>query len=85
VKLTPKKRELLERIAKMDGRLLELQLAASGGASYDRLSELRNAGYAEVCDHPTVIDRASGYPARAVRITDTGREALEANGPNRSA
>jgi hypothetical protein len=76
VKLTPKKRELLERIRNMGGRLLELQLAASGGPSYDRLSELRSAGYVELCDHPTVVDRKWNEPAKAVRITEAGEAAL---------
>jgi hypothetical protein len=81
VKITPSMRGLLERIGRQDGTLLELQVTSSGGRSSTVLSKLRVAGLAEMCDHPSVIDRLDGYPARAIRLTEAGRALLAERKP----
>ena len=76
-KLTPKLREMLERIGRVTAKgdaLLELSLVAAGGRAHSQLQTLLVEEWAERCDHPTV--KAGNYAARAVRITDAGRAAL---------
>lgn len=77
-KLTKKQREILERIVRQDGKLLELQLLASGGSNDRILSALIAAGYARYADHPTVVDRWNKSPARAIAPTDAGKAAVKA-------
>lgn len=76
LKLTPALRSMLERINKQSGDLLMLQVTASGGREYSKLNKLRNAGYVVKCDHPSVKDRRSDWPADALAITEAGRAAL---------
>lgn len=75
MKLTPKRRAMLERIVKQ-GVILELNLLASGGRSAACLDDLRNAGFVRRTDHPTVVDRRWNSPATAIEATDEGRAAL---------
>ena len=77
MKLTPRRRQLLEWIERADGKLQLLQITASGGRGYSMLQELRRAGYAELGDHPDVMDATRTYPVEAVFITDAGRTALQ--------
>jgi hypothetical protein len=74
LKLTPSLRSMLERIERHSGTLLVLTITASGGREYTKLNKLRAAGYVIKCDHPTVKDGT--WPAEALAITETGREAL---------
>jgi hypothetical protein len=74
MKLTPKRREILEWADRLDGRLQLLQVISSGGRSYSIVNELRKAGYLVKTDHPTV--KSGGYPAEALRITEEGKRAL---------
>jgi hypothetical protein len=77
MKLTAKRRAMLERIVK-HGPILEMQLLASGGRSASWLDDLRNGGLVRRVDHPTVTRRGFGghYPADAIEATDAGRTAL---------
>lgn len=77
-KLTPKRRTMLERIAR-NSPLLELNILASGGSADRILSDLRNAGYVQRVEHPTV--KRGGYPADAFEITKAGRAALAGEPP----
>ena len=78
MKLTPKKRELLERIAGKNGSLLVLNVTASGGRTAGMLQNLIAAGYVEIVNHPTVVtDRATRTPAEALLATTMGIAALE--------
>jgi len=66
--------EMLDRIARADGRLLAVQIEANGADRvYDKLRRLDLVAFA---DHPTVKD--GPYPARALVLTDAGRAALAA-------
>lgn len=80
VKLTPKRRAMLERIVR-SGPILETALLASGGRSAVTLGDLRNAGFVRRIDHPTVVNRRYGYPAKAIEATDEGRAALSGGAP----
>lgn len=78
LKLTPKLRELLERIEKHDGTVLLLSITGSGGGPSARaLKKLLAADYVALQDHPTVTDRRSNEPATALAITDAGKAALQ--------
>lgn len=77
MKLTPKPMGILERLARSERPVLERAILGSGGRTSLIVAALRRAGYVEKCDHPSVIDRRSGYPAEALRLTNAGRQALE--------
>lgn len=75
--MTPTERRLLQRIVDSDGKLLALSVTASGG-SMNALHQLLAYGYAEICDHPTVVaDRSTGKKAAAIAPTDDGKQALK--------
>ena len=74
MKLTPKRKEILDWAARLDGRLQLLQVTASGGRGHSIVNELCRSGLLEIIDHPTV--KHGKYPADALRVTDAGREAL---------
>jgi hypothetical protein len=73
-KLTPSLRAVLERIERHSGELLELAVTASGGREYTKLQRLCRAGYVVRVDHPTV--KAGKWPAKALAITEAGKNAL---------
>jgi hypothetical protein len=75
-KLTPALRDMLERIERNSGKLLEDQIRASGGREEAKLMKLYRANLAQRVQHPTVIDRRWQCPADAVAITERGRSAL---------
>jgi len=75
--VTPKQRDLLERLARREIPALELNLVGSGGHGARALDALLKAGYVMRDDHPTVKDRRTGGPALAIVVTDAGRKALD--------
>lgn len=71
-KLSPKQRDMIRRLGKGP------QLAGHWDFSGSRVpGQLRKLGLIKRCDHPTVIDRRTGFPAEAYCLTEEGDAAFK--------
>ncbi len=77
-RLEPQERailRLIEQAGDRAGYLTVDRVVSQDGANARRVHDLAQAGYCELCDHPT--DRGpQGQPASSVQLTDEGRVAL---------
>lgn len=76
IHLTPSEKKMLKRIVRV-APLTETALTASGGRAYTTLRNLANKGLVKRIDHPSVIDRRTGWPAEAYEPTSLGRSTME--------
>lgn len=74
--MSPALRDMLARVERQGGLLLESQIAASGGRASRNLDALLREGLVEIVEHPTVREGARRVPAAAVKITERGKSAL---------
>lgn len=73
-KPTRTQKKLLEMLT--SGPKTQTQVLGSGGSIAKAAQACFDAGWLDVVDHPTVIDRRFNEPASAFALTDEGRKAI---------
>jgi hypothetical protein len=74
------KLDMLRRVGANDGKLLALSATSAGGIAKRDVEAALADELIEIVDHPTTVDRGTGRPAAALRLTERGRALLTSGG-----